>query len=162
MGEAVLVAFLPACRSNGHLWLWVPAFAGTTSGLNAKFSRHSSGRIQNLPASSATHEQGDVMERRHFLKIAFAAAAGTAVLAAGAKAAPLAPQPLAQDQRPPAANEELRPAVTSADEVDRLKPAPPALGLAPLASPSLAPPLASSSVVRPVRQHAAAMFCVSA
>ena len=62
------------------------------------------------------------MERRHFLKIAFGAAAGTAVLAAGAKAAPLAPQPLAQDQRPPAVDEELRPAVTSADEVDRLKP----------------------------------------
>ena len=62
------------------------------------------------------------MERRHFLKIAFGAVAGSAVLAAGAKAAPLAPQPLAQDQRPPAVNEELRPAVTSADEVDHLKP----------------------------------------
>jgi hypothetical protein len=62
------------------------------------------------------------MERRHFLKIAFAAVAGTAVLAAGAKAAPLAPQTLERDQRPPAVDEELRPAVTSADEVDRLKP----------------------------------------
>jgi hypothetical protein len=62
------------------------------------------------------------MERRHFLKIAFGAAAGTAMLAAGAKAAPLAPQPLERDQRPPVVDEELRPAVTSADEVDRLKP----------------------------------------
>jgi uncharacterized membrane protein YdfJ with MMPL/SSD domain len=61
------------------------------------------------------------MERRHFLKLAFGAAAGTAVLAAGAKAAPLAPQSLAEGHRP-AVNEELRPAVTSADEVSRLKP----------------------------------------
>jgi len=62
------------------------------------------------------------MERRHFLKLAFGAAAGTAVLAAGAKAAPLAPHSLAGDQMTPAVNEELRPAVTSADEASRLKP----------------------------------------
>ena len=63
------------------------------------------------------------MERRHFLKIAFGAAAGTAVLAAGAKAAPLAPQSIAGDQLPAAPEQpELRPAVTSADEVSRLQP----------------------------------------
>jgi hypothetical protein len=90
--------------------------------LNAKFSRHSSRRDQNLSASLTTHEQGDAMERRHFLKLAFGVAAGTAVLAAGAKAAPLAPHSLAGDQMPPAVNEELRPAVTSADEASRLKP----------------------------------------
>ena len=64
------------------------------------------------------------MERRYFLKIAFGVAAGTAALAAGAHAAPLAPHSLAGDQMPPAVNEELRPAVTSADEVSRLKPEP--------------------------------------
>jgi hypothetical protein len=62
------------------------------------------------------------MERRHFLKLAFGVAAGTAVFAAAAKAAPLAPHSLAGEQMPPAVNEQLRPAVTSADEVDRLKP----------------------------------------
>ena len=43
------------------------------------------------------------MERRHFLKLAFGTAAGAAALAAGAQAAPLAPYPLAQSGRPPAA-----------------------------------------------------------
>jgi hypothetical protein len=62
------------------------------------------------------------MERRHFLKLAFGTAAGAAALAASAHAAPLVPHSLAGDQMPPAGNEELRPAVTSADEVDRLKP----------------------------------------
>jgi hypothetical protein len=64
------------------------------------------------------------MERRHFLKLAFGFAAGAAALAAGAEAeaAPLAPQPLTADGRPPSGNDEARPAVTTGDEVDRLAP----------------------------------------
>ncbi len=62
------------------------------------------------------------MERRHFLKLAFGVAAGTAALAAGAQAAPLAPQPLAKDQRLPSENGDTYPAVVTGDEVDRLKP----------------------------------------
>ncbi len=61
------------------------------------------------------------MERRHFLKFAVGFAAGAAALAASAQAAPLAPQPLAKDERPPS-NENVRAAITTEDEVDRLKP----------------------------------------
>jgi hypothetical protein len=61
------------------------------------------------------------MERRHFLKIAFGFAAGAAALAASAQAAPLAPHPL-QDGSLPETHPDAHPAVTSADEVDRLKP----------------------------------------
>lgn len=61
------------------------------------------------------------MERRHFLKIAFGFAAGAAALAASAQAAPLMPQPLVEDVPLPA-NQDAHPAVTSADEVDRLEP----------------------------------------
>jgi hypothetical protein len=61
------------------------------------------------------------MERRDFLKFAFGVAAGAATLAASAQAAPLSPQPLNQSGRP-SANEDAHPAVTTADEVDRLKP----------------------------------------
>ena len=61
------------------------------------------------------------MERRHFLKLAFGVAAGAAALAASAQAAPLAPHPFAEDVRLPA-NEAARPAVTTAGEVDSLKP----------------------------------------
>ena len=62
------------------------------------------------------------MERRYFLKIAFGFAAGAAALAASARAAPLMPQPLVEDVPLPA-NQDAHPAVTSGDEVDRLKPA---------------------------------------
>jgi hypothetical protein len=62
------------------------------------------------------------MERRHFLKLAVGAAAGAAALAASAQAAPLMPHPLAEDQRLPHGKDDVRPAVTSGDEVDRLKP----------------------------------------
>jgi len=65
-------------------------------------------------------DEGDVMERRHFLKLAFGFAAGAAALAAGAEAAPLAPQPLTND--PPPGNSDAQPAVTTDDEVDRLAP----------------------------------------
>jgi hypothetical protein len=62
------------------------------------------------------------MERRHFLKLAFGAAACTAALAASAQAAPLAPYQLAPGGHLPPANEDLHPAVTTGDEVDRLEP----------------------------------------
>lgn len=58
------------------------------------------------------------MERREFLKIVVGAAAGVAALAATAQAAPLMPQPLAEDVPPNPA----QPAVTSKDEADRLQP----------------------------------------
>lgn len=65
------------------------------------------------------------MERRHFMKVTLgfaAAAAGAAVLAASAQAAPLLPQPLAEDGRLPPADKDIRPAVTTAEEVNNLKP----------------------------------------
>jgi len=61
------------------------------------------------------------MERRHFLKLAFGFAAGAAALAASAQAAPLAPQ-LPSQSGLPSSNEDIHPAVTSSDEVNRLKP----------------------------------------
>ena len=62
------------------------------------------------------------MERRHFLKLAVGAAAGAAALAASAQAAPLAPYPLAESGHLRPANEAVQPAVTTSDEVNRLKP----------------------------------------
>ncbi len=62
------------------------------------------------------------MERRHFLKLAFGFAAGAAALAASARAAPLVPHPLAEGGPLPPSNEDARPAVTTGDEVEHLKP----------------------------------------
>jgi len=61
------------------------------------------------------------MERRHFLKLAFGIAAGTAALAASVQAAPLPPVS-AQPGFVPARGENAEPAVVSQDEVDHLKP----------------------------------------
>ncbi|WP_426442290.1 twin-arginine translocation signal domain-containing protein [Bradyrhizobium genosp. P] len=61
------------------------------------------------------------MERRDFLKIAFGIAAGAAAFAASVQAAPLAPHPLNEDAKSPA-GEDAHPAVTTGEEVDRLKP----------------------------------------
>jgi len=61
------------------------------------------------------------MERRHFLKLAFGIAAGTAALAASVQAAPLPPVS-AQPSFVPARGENAEPAVVSQDEVDHLKP----------------------------------------
>jgi hypothetical protein len=61
------------------------------------------------------------MERRHFLKLAFGFAAGGVALAASAQAVPLMPHPLVEGGPLPA-NQDAHPAVTSGDEVDRLKP----------------------------------------
>ena len=62
------------------------------------------------------------MERRHFLKLAFGFAAGAAALAASAQAAPLMPQPLADDARLPPGNGDARPAVVTGEEANRLTP----------------------------------------
>jgi hypothetical protein len=61
------------------------------------------------------------MERRDFLKMAFGVAAGAATFAATAQAAPLAPLPLNQDARS-GAGSDAHPAVTTGDEVGRLRP----------------------------------------
>jgi len=64
---------------------------------------------------------GDVMERRHFLKLALGYVAGAAALAASAKAAPLPPISAEHGLAPPH-GEGAEPAVTTQDDVDRLKP----------------------------------------
>jgi len=56
------------------------------------------------------------MERRQFLKLGVGFAAGAATLAATAQAAPLLPQPLVENQA------SADPAVTTAEEVERLQP----------------------------------------
>ncbi len=60
------------------------------------------------------------MERRYFLKLA-GLAAGAALLAASAQAAPLAPAPIGIAAGAPAKHETV-PAVTTEREVDQLKP----------------------------------------
>jgi hypothetical protein len=77
---------------------------------------------RNSVGITRTHGEDDVMERRHFLKLAFGFAAGAAALAASARAAPLMPHPLAEDGPLPPSNEDARPAVTTADEAEHLKP----------------------------------------
>jgi hypothetical protein len=71
------------------------------------------------------------MERRHFLKFALGLAAGTAALATVAAAAPLMPQNLeagglsgagAVSRHDGGGEQNIRPAVTSREEVDQLKP----------------------------------------
>jgi hypothetical protein len=62
------------------------------------------------------------MERRHFLKIAVGVAAGATALAISAQAAPLTPHPLTETQPLPPGSPDIRPAVTTGEEVDRLKP----------------------------------------
>jgi hypothetical protein len=74
-----------------------------------------------LSFSQTANGGGDVMERRHFLKLAFGFVAGGVALAASAQAAPLMPAPLADDAKLPD-NKDAQPAVTSGDEVDRLTP----------------------------------------
>src|SRR6476469_957713 len=69
-----------------------------------------------------THGEGDVMERRHFLKLAFGFAAGAAALAASARAAPLVPHPLAEDGPLPPSTADARPAVPTGDAVEHRKP----------------------------------------
>jgi hypothetical protein len=66
-------------------------------------------------------EREDVMERRDFLKVALSVAAGAAAFAASVQAAPLMPQPLADDGRLPA-NPDAQPAVTDQNEVENLQP----------------------------------------
>jgi len=58
------------------------------------------------------------MERRRFLKIAIGCAAGASALAATAQGAPLLSQPRIDNN----ARENADPAVTTAEEVERLQP----------------------------------------
>ena len=62
------------------------------------------------------------MERRNFLKLAIGAAAGAAALTAAAQAAPLSPQPIDGPVGASGANADIRPAVTSSEEIAQLKP----------------------------------------
>ncbi|HWX60132.1 twin-arginine translocation signal domain-containing protein [Bradyrhizobium sp.] len=62
------------------------------------------------------------MERRHFLKFALGLAAGTAMLTAHVEAAPLMAPGFIQTEAPSRSTQDVRPAVTSRDEVDRLTP----------------------------------------
>src|ERR1700693_1697240 len=70
---------------------------------------------------SRSAEEGDVMERRHFLKLTFGFVAGATALAASAQAAPLPPI-LAQQGLLRAPREDAEPAVISQDDVNYLKP----------------------------------------
>src|SRR5215470_518650 len=92
------------------------------SAMNGQFSRGS--RRSDKTRSSRVDRRGggDVMERRDFLKFAFGVAAGAAVFAARAQAAPLMPQPLNESDRSPPDREAVHPAVTTGDEVDRVAP----------------------------------------
>ena len=62
------------------------------------------------------------MERRNFLKLAIGVAAGSAAFTAAAQAAPLAPQSLNGPGGAPGANADIRPAVTSSEEIAQMKP----------------------------------------
>jgi len=61
------------------------------------------------------------MERRNFLKLAIGAAAGAAAFSAAAQAAPLSPQPLNGPAGSPGAASDIRPAVTSSEEIAQMK-----------------------------------------
>jgi hypothetical protein len=90
--------------------------------LNARFSEHSSRCGETLSVTCYYRKGGEIMERRHFLKLTFGFVAGATALAASANAAPLAPHPFPEAGRMPPANSDVQSAVTTADEVDRLKP----------------------------------------
>lgn len=62
------------------------------------------------------------MERRNLLKLAVGAAVGAAAFTTVAQAAPLAPQPLNGPAAAPGANADIRPAVTSSEEIAQIKP----------------------------------------
>jgi hypothetical protein len=62
------------------------------------------------------------MERREFLKFAVGLAAGTAALATAAQAAPLMVRPLTGDDRLSPGKQNVRPAVSSEEELKQLKP----------------------------------------
>jgi hypothetical protein len=89
------------------------------------WSRASGSATVHLGAAKihlVTHcEGGDIMKRRHLLNLVFGVAAGIAVFAATANAAPLPPISPEQALVPPRADS-ARPAVVAQDEVDRLKP----------------------------------------
>src|SRR3982074_3051092 len=72
-------------------------------------------------ASLTMYQEGDVMERRHFLKLTFGFVAGATALVATANAAPLPPISAEQGLVPPRGRGTTPPG-TPQDDVDRLKP----------------------------------------
>jgi hypothetical protein len=62
------------------------------------------------------------MERRKFLRFAIGVAAGAAAFTAAAQAAPLAPQSLNGPAGSPGASTDIRPAVTSSEEIAQMAP----------------------------------------
>jgi hypothetical protein len=62
------------------------------------------------------------MEPRNFLKLAFGVAAAASVFTATAQAAPLAPRPIGDPAYVAQGHPDAHPAVTSSEEVARLKP----------------------------------------
>ena len=88
--------------------------------LNARFSGRSGSRGKTLVRIAPMIREEGHMERRYFLKLA-GFAAGAALLAASAQAAPLAPAPIGGAADTPA-KQEIVPAVTTEREVDQLKP----------------------------------------
>jgi hypothetical protein len=84
------------------------------------FSEHSSRRSETLLRPPITRE-GEIMERREFLKFSLGAVAGAAALAASANAAPLPPIQATQGLAPPR-GDSAEPALATKNEVDRLQP----------------------------------------
>ena len=99
-------------RKSSHLRMTLSAAGSAIIHLDA---------IKIALASLIMYQEGDVMERRHFLKLTFGFVAGATALVATANAAPLPPISAEQGLVPPR-GEGAKPAVTTQDDVDRLKP----------------------------------------
>ena len=116
--------------------VWVPAFAGTTADVVQR--AFISPRSNSPRITPHCRDEGDVMERRHFLKLAFGFAAGAAALAASAGRGRAAGAATAHRQGPPPpGNGDAQPAVATGDEVDRLAPEAGALGPRARSSPGM-------------------------
>jgi hypothetical protein len=111
-------------------WRGMTSFCGAASCTTLELSRRDGNpsgsanvhlRAAKLSSSRTTCQGGDVMERRHFLKLAFGFVAGATALAASAKAAPLPPVTPQQGLVPPR-DEAAEPAVVTQDDVDHLRP----------------------------------------
>jgi hypothetical protein len=102
-------------------WLWIPGFAmPRNDALKQRFSEHSSRRSETLLRPLITRE-GEIMERREFLKLGLGVVAGATALAASANAAPLPPIRATQGLAPPR-SDGAEPALVTKSEVDHLKP----------------------------------------
>src|ERR1700716_1118632 len=99
-------------RKSSHLRMTLSAAGSAIIHLDA---------IKIALASLIMYQEGDVMERRHFLKLTFGFVAGATALVATATAAPLPPISAEQGLVPPR-GEGAKPAGTTQDDVERLKP----------------------------------------